>query len=215
MDQLPPNAELYLPVLVQEYKAKWPELKTPEVLAGQVEQETCARLTSPRCWNPKTENINPKNNGEYGWGLGQLTNTNRYNNFELLKAQYKDMAPWKWEDRYNPQYQLRALIYMDRAGYTTFKNAATDKDRMSFALSAYNGGLGGVINDRKFCAQTPGCNKEVWFDNVETHSLKSRSKLGGYSISAFQINRDYVRNIWDRAVKYVTEIEKLLGGPAN
>lgn len=211
MDSLPPNVDLYLPVLVAEYKANWFDLLWPEKLAGQVEQETCPSRKSKRCWNPKTENINPKNNGEYGFGLGQITNTNKYNNFDDVVQKYSGMKGWKWEDRFNPTYQLRALIYMDRAAYRVFTKSGVDAENaLRFAFSSYNGGQGGVIKDRKFCAQFKDCNPNVWYGNVETHSVKAKTKLNGYSISAFTINRDYVANIDKRAPKYKDRVRALI-----
>lgn len=212
MDALPPNAQLYLPVLVQVIKEVWPELQTKYVkyIAAQPEQETCPSLKSPRCWNPKTENINPKNNGEYGWGLGQMTNTNKFNLFQEATTKYSGLKGWKWENRFDPTYQLKAMAYQDRTNYNVFKNASDD-NKLAFAFSAYNGGLGGVLNDRKYCANVPGCDKEVWFGNVETHSLKARMNLKGYSISAYQINRDYVHNIWYvRPQKYEAIVNSLM-----
>lgn len=210
MDALPPNAQLYLPVLVQEIKANWPSLSVPHFLAGQVEQETCPSLKSAKCWNPKTENINPKNNGEYGWGLGQLTNTNRYNNFEEVTTRYSGLKTWKWEDRFNPEFQLRAMTLMDKSAFVTFK---TDElNALWFAFSAYNGGRMSVLNDQKYCAQIAGCDPKQWFGHVEVNSLKARTKLSGYRVSAFDINREYVRNIRTRAVKYKPVVEQLIDG---
>lgn len=199
---VPPAAEQYKESLHQAIANKWPDYSSPWYFASQVEQETCISATHRKCWNPKTENINPKNNGEYGWGLGQLTNTNKYNNFEDLKKRDSDFKSWKWDDRFNPEYQLRAMIFMDLAGYKPFKEA-DDYNRSAFMFSAYNGGTGGVLADRKYCRQVPGCNPELWFGNVETNSLKAKTKLAGYSVSAFHINREYVHNIMIvRADKY-------------
>jgi len=154
-----------------------------------------------------TENINPKNNGEYGWGLGQLTNTNKYNNFKDVTEKYEGLKTWKWEARFDPAYQIRTMIYMDKSAYDSF-TGKTELDKLKFSASAYNGGKGGVLNDKKYCAQIQGCDPFVWDNNVETHSLKSRTKLGGYSISALTINRDYVNNIETRLVKYIPYFPK-------
>lgn len=194
MDALPPNALLYLPVLAAEQKQLWPDLKIPAYLAAQIEKETCPGLKSPKCWNPKTENINPKNNGEYGFGLGQLTKTNKFDAFIEATERYDGLKSWKWEDRFNPAMQIRTLIYMDKRGYTNLKGD-TDDDKIAFALSAYNGGSGGVLLDKKYCAQIQGCNPFAWKGNVETNSVKAKTKLGGYSVSAFTINRGYVERI--------------------
>ena len=65
---LPPHAYENIPALVQQKKDYWPKPPT-SIFAAQVEQESCISLKSTRCWNPKVENKNPKNNGEYGFGV--------------------------------------------------------------------------------------------------------------------------------------------------
>ena len=66
---------------------------------------------------------------------------------------------------------------------------------MSF--SAYNGGLGGVLQDRRLCAKVAGCDPDRWFGHVEHYSLKARTKSAGYGKSFFDINRGYVRAVMD------------------
>lgn len=203
MDAIPPNAQLYVPILIQEYKTMWPDHPIPTTLPAQIEQETCASLTSKRCWNPRTENINPKNNSEYGFGLGQLTITSKFNNFELVKSYHKDLKDWTFEDRFNPKRQLLALLVFNKRGYDSIKGAATNIDHVAFSLAAYNGGGGGLLSDRRVCQATPKCNAGVWFGNVENTSNKSKSARAGYAKTFFQINREYVKNITKiRLVKY-------------
>jgi hypothetical protein len=198
---LPKLATLYIPVLAAQITALWPTMPAPSTLAAQVEQETCASLTSTRCWNPKTE---LKTSREYGFGLGQLTVTPKFNNFEAAKGWDKSLAKWKWEDRFDPAMQLKALVAYDRNLFNSIKFGATPDDRLQFTFSAYNGGLGGVINDRHVCMATKGCNPEKWFGNVELTSLKSKTAVKGYGQSFYAINRGYVRMIWiDRRQRYL------------
>lgn len=87
---------------------------------------------------------------------------------------------------FNPGWSLRALCTYDKwlwdrvAGHTDF-------ERMAFALSAYNGGLGWVNRDRKK-ARSLGLDDRVWFSSVENVNA-------GRSKAAFRENRNYPRLI--------------------
>ena len=87
---------------------------------------------------------------------------------------------------FNPGWSLRALCVYDKwlwdrvAGHSDF-------ERMAFALSAYNGGLGWVNRDRKK-ARALGLDDRVWFDSVENVNV-------GRSRAAFAENRQYPRRI--------------------
>lgn len=200
MDGLPPNAQMYLPVMVEEVRAFWPSHPIPETLAAQVEQETCPSLKSKRCWSPKAE---LKTNREYGFGLGQITKTDKFDNFAAAKALHASLTNWQWSDRFDARKQLRTMVLMDKALYTRVTGAASEYDRLSMTFAAYNGGAGGLAQDRRICAATRGCNPSKWFGHVELYSRKSRAKAGGYGQSFFEINRGYVRNIMVvRPIKY-------------
>lgn len=189
---LPKLATLYIPVLLAQVTALWPEMPAPSMLAAQVEQETCVTLTSSKCWNPRAE---LKTAREYGFGLGQLTVTPKFNNFEAAKTWDKSLARWQWSDRFDPKMQLGALVAYDRNLYRSIRFGATDTDRLAFMFSAYNGGLGGVLKDRALCDHTRGCNPDVWFGNVEHTSFRAKTAVTGYGQSFFQINRGYVANV--------------------
>lgn len=200
--ELPPGAVALIPVLRQEVSARWPDMAMPSALAAQVEQETCISLKSRGCWNPRTE---LKTDREYGFGLGQLTVTSRFNAWEEVRGMDAGLSAWRWEDRYDPRLQLRALVVKDRFNARSFAgSSATPADGIAFALAAYNGGVGGTMSDRKLCRNTPGCDPGRWFGHVEHTSLKARTKVGGYGQSFFDINRGYVRNVLvERRPKYV------------
>lgn len=199
---IPVNAKLYIPNLKTQVGQAWPTMPQPVLLAGQVEQETCVSLTWPSCWNPHTE---LKTSREYGFGLGQLTITASFNNFTALqKLNDPTIKTWKWENRYDPNMQLRALIDMDLLSFNEFKAIGlTTEDQLSFMFSAYNGGAGGLIQDIKYCTALPKCNHRVWLGNVADNSLKQKTAVKGYGQSFFQINRSYVTNILTvRSPKY-------------
>jgi hypothetical protein len=200
----PPNAKLYLPTLKQELVTYWPEIKPYSVFAAQVEQESCISLKHKRCWNPKVE---LKTSREYGFGLGQLTVTSKFNAYEEVKRLDKSMASWKWEDRFNPSYQLRAIVLKNRSNYNRLKGFSKDPDTvLAFTMAAYNGGVGGLMKDRTLCIYTKGCDPTKWWGNVERTSNKSKVPVKGYGMSFFDINREYVRHtirLKPRRAKYV------------
>ncbi len=191
---LPKDALIYLPVLQEEIGLRWTSMNDPWVIAGQIEQETCPSLRSQECWNPHAE---MKTYREYGFGLGQLTVTSYFNAFNDVKSLDQKLKPWKWEDRFDPTMQLRSMVDMDYADWLYFPFAETPTDQYAFMLAAYNGGPGGTMLDIKYCEALPDCLHRVWFNNVETHSHKSRTSLGSVygGQSAYNINRDYVNNV--------------------
>lgn len=199
MVDLPPLAVWYMPILVQEQRVYWPEIPVPLALTGQVEQETCSSLKSKKCWNPRAE---LKTSREYGFGLGQLTITSRFDNFKEASKLHPSLRDWTWENRYNARYQLRTMILMDRSAYSRLSFVESPYERLAMTFSAYNGGVGGLLGDRRICAATEDCDPNKWFGNVEKTSMKAKSKVKGYGKSFFEINREYVRNIFTRMEKY-------------
>lgn len=199
---LPPRAITYLPTLQAEATAHWPDMPLPSALAGQVEQETCPSLKHKKCWNPTTE---LKTSREHGFGLGQLTVTSRFDNFAEARKLDVSLRDWQWADRFDAARQLRTMILMDRSGYRRLTKLVADPhERLAMALAAYNGGMGGLLSDRRVCAGVPGCDPGRWFGHVERHSLKAKAAVKGYGKSFFEINREYPKNILGpRQARYV------------
>jgi len=204
---VPLKAHRYAPVLASKQRSLWPDAPEGFTLAGLVEQESCTSLKSPRCWDPHAE---LKTRREYGFGLGQITvaykadGSERFNKFKELKGQYASLHAWRWEDRYDPGYQLTAIVEMVHGIWRRIPPADGADAQWAFTLNSYNGGLGGLLQDRRYCASSRGCNPKLWFGNIETHSLKSRAPQPGYGgQSWFSITRGYVRNVLKvRRAKY-------------
>ncbi len=198
---IPRQALDHLPTLGRELATHWPDAPDWAVLAGQVEKESCITLTHSRCWNPRAE---LRTSREQGVGLGQITRTARFDALAELRAQFpRELAGWSWDSPtlYDPAFQLRAVVLMDRRNHRQLTDVP-EPDRMDMALAAYNGGMGGLIGERKLCQSTRGCDHRRWAGHVEKTSMKSRVAKPGYGQSFFDINRGYPPGVRARAVKY-------------
>ncbi|QYW02117.1 SAR endolysin transglycosylase [Stenotrophomonas phage Sonora] len=204
---VPAGAKTYAPLLVEEQRARWPAMPQPWTLAGLVEQESCISLVHSKCWNPRAE---LKTSREYGFGFGQITvayqsnGAVRFDKFAELRQSHASLKGWTWENRYDPHYQLRAIVEMNLDLWRRIPPAATTDDHLSFMLSSYNGGVGGLLQDRRLCSNTRGCDQDRWFGNVELTSLKSKLPQPQYGgRSWYDINRGHVRNVMTvRRAKY-------------
>ncbi|MGH7499476.1 MAG: lytic murein transglycosylase [Gemmatimonadales bacterium] len=203
---LPGRSLQYLPLLDTLLTEMWPELELRSMFAAQIEQETCISVTSKGCWNPRTE---LKTSREYGFGLGQITiiynsdGSVKSSTFEEMKKLGGRLAAWKFEDRFDPEMQLRSMILTEKLLYHRIQfGTATDVDRLAFTLSAYNGGIGGVMQDRRLC-QKPACDNSRWFGHVAVNSRKAKQPIIGYRTSFYDTNRCYPRYIlMDRRPRY-------------
>lgn len=191
------QSSTYIPLLRAELAAHW-QVSHGAIVAGQIEHETCS--SKRFCWNPRAE---LKTEREYGFGLGQLTITKSFDNFKAAKALHVSLKDWNFSDRFDAIRQLRTMVLMDRNLYDRLSIKEVN-ERTAMMLAAYNGGFGGLDADRRLCGRIEGCNNQKWFGHVEQHSIKSRTKQGGYGRSFYDINREYVRRIvFDRSRKYV------------
>lgn len=195
---IPSLAALYLPILIAVQGVHWPDAPMPWHLAGLVEQETCIRPDHPKCWNPRAE---LKTSREYGYGLGQTTiayradGSVRFNKQEELRQAHRSLRDWTYERRFDPVFQLTAIVEMTHGIWRRVVGSASHEDRWAFTLSSYNGGEAHVRRDRLLCGNTPGCDRDRWFGHVELHSVKSREPWQGYGRSPYQINRGHVYNV--------------------
>lgn len=207
---IPAHAPAVLAQLLALLPAYWPDMPLPSFLAAQIEQETCITLQHGKCFSERAE---LKTSREYGFGLGQLTITARFNAFLEVKALHPDLRDWPFEARYDRRMQLIALVVKDRHHYRGCAPLmATARDTLACVAAQYNGGAGGFLADRRLCANTAGCDPRVWFGHIEHTSLKARRPASGYGKSFFEINREYVRNVLlVRRPKYATLMDDARG----
>ena len=194
--EVPPGALEHLPTLRAAQLQAWPDAPMPSFLGAQVEQESCI-------------SVEIRTSREWGRGLGQVTTAYnadgsiRFDKQAELRAQYASLRGWTTDRWSDPRFQLMAIVEMDHGIFGRVTGAASDRDRLAFTLSGYNGGESGVRQDRLLCGNTQNCSPSAWFGNVERTSLKSRAPFKGYGESPYAINRGYVRNVLDvRRAKY-------------
>lgn len=197
---LPTNAYANLPIVMKAKSDYWPELSTPSVVAGQVEQESCITLKHSKCWS---ENAELKTDRERGVGLGQVTKTNSFDTMAEMKLRHKEaLAGWSWESPYNATYQARALILHDKALFNSTRGAKTESDRFAMMLNCYNAGPGSLAKRKARCANTPGCDVGVWLGNLETAVGQSQAVAKGYGKSFQEIASEYPRKVFVRSQRY-------------
>lgn len=202
---VPPNFFYHKDTLIGVMQMRWADITIPTVIPGLIEQETCISLKHSKCWSRFAK---LETSREYGFGLGQLTVTSRFNAWEEAKALDARLKNWAWEDRFNGEFQIIALVAMLKRNFNIFKMAETEIDRFAFALASYNGGIGGIQADQRICRNTKGCNPNLWFGHTEHTSLKKKTAVAGYGQSFFQINRKYPVNVLNiRRHKYKPHID--------
>lgn len=114
------------------------------------------------------------------------------------------LTHWDWNNRSNAAYQIRSVVLLNKQNWNSLKfDVANDVEKLAFMLSAYNGGIGHVLKDRRLCLAKKDCDPSRWFGNVETDSVKRKTALKGYGKSFFEINREYpVHILFTRRPKY-------------
>lgn len=197
---VPAAAQALAPLVTQEIDQHWPQAPRRSYVGALIEKESCITLEHRHCWSPAAR---LKTSREEGAGLGQITrawSASGALRFDAL-AETRAMDPralqeLTWANVYaRADLGVRAILVKLRDCHRRFEQLgiADDMARLAFCDAAYNGGLGGVQQERQLCALTAGCDPAQWFDHVEHHSNKSRTKWQGYGASAFDINRAHVR----------------------
>jgi hypothetical protein len=206
--EVPERAHQYIPLLKEQIQELLPNFPYPHYFGGLIEHESCITLRHSRCWSPTSR---LKTHREEGAGLGQLTrayNSDGSLRFDAL-AEAKRLDPrglreLSWDTVYSrPDLQLRVIVLMVKRDWNTLgKLVNNDYARLAMTDAAYNGGLMGLLNERRACALKQGCDPHQWFGHVETTCLKSKRPLYG-NRSACDINRHHVKDVLEnRMPKY-------------
>lgn len=197
-----------LSILKHERMIYWPRHPMPAMLAALAEHESCISLRHARCCNITSR---LKSAREEGAGLGQITRAYRadgsvrFDALQEMRDKHPALAEWSWENVYQrADLQNRALVLKSKDNVDYFVRLGVPLEAaLHFGDAGYNGGNGGVQNDRRACQITPGCNPKIWFGHVEHHCTKSRVALYGQR-SACDINRNHVHDVVRvRSAKYV------------
>lgn len=200
VDIIPPQAFTYRDTIKLELDSNFSDLYNYNYVPSLVEHESCITLKHKKCWNSLSR---LKTAREEGAGLGQVTRafnsdgSVRFDTLSAMSKRYKlELREAKWETIYQrPDIQLRIMILMLRDDYKKLFTIENKENRMQMVDAAYNGGLGGVLKERRACGLSKNCNPNIWFNNVEKYCLKSKKVLYG-TRSACDINRHHVEDVF-------------------
>ncbi|EJY1763157.1 TPA: transglycosylase SLT domain-containing protein [Klebsiella oxytoca] len=160
---IPVEARQYQRELTRNARAVWGLNAPVSTFAAQIHQESQ--------WNARARS--PVG----AQGLAQFMPATASWIAGIYPDQLKDHQP------YNPSWAMRALVQYNRWHWQRITGTASDCDRMAFALSAYNGGLGWVQKDRKL-ATSRGLDASRYWNQVEKVNA-------GRSAANFRENRGY------------------------
>lgn len=203
---VPPQAHQYLPTLKVEVKQNFAAVPHAGYHGALIEHESGCFALKSKCWNPRSELRSAR---EQGAGLGQITRayrkdgSTRFDALQEMTGRYPQLRGWNWSNVLDrPDLQMRAVVLKTNDDFTYFARLVPDRlQALLFADAAYNGGRGGVEQERRACHLAPGCNPKVWTGNVARYCMKSREPLYG-GRSACDINREHVVDVMRRADKY-------------
>lgn len=196
---IPPRAFEHLPTLKAEQQRILPGFEHPEYFGGLIEHESCISLTHSRCWSPTSR---LKTAREEGAGLPQLTRAYhadgklRFDALTDLKRQHaQELRELSWQTVYQrPDLQIRAMLLMSRQNLRAVIQVKDLWERLAMMDAAYNGGLGGLLKERRECGLRANCDASKWFGHVENTCLKSKRVLYA-GRNACDINRHHVVDV--------------------
>jgi soluble lytic murein transglycosylase-like protein len=165
-DQIPPQAERYRRDLTRIGQSEWGLDAPIATFAAQIHQESRWRFNARSPVGAQ--------------GLGQVMPATATWLATLFPQALGNVDP------YNPIWSMQALVSYNRWLSNRIR-ADGECQQTAMMLSAYNGGLGWVIRDRRLAAEK-GADRQIWFNAVEHYN-------SGRSTAAFKENRQYPRQI--------------------
>jgi hypothetical protein len=188
------DSKVYLPVLKQEIIMHWQALPRYSILAGQVEQESR--------WKAKAARDVGK---EHGAGLAQITKVDgRFDNYLEARKLHPSLKSWDFEDRFNPIFQLRTMVLLDKQSFNKVSWATNPENQISLMLVTYNSGYGNLLVSRQLCRLQTGCNENQWWGNLEHHGKQSKTPWAGGTRSPWSVSREYPVVIETKSKKYIS-----------
>jgi len=199
-DYIPEQAFKFKPIIKNELDNYFPELCDYNYVPSLVEHESCIYLKHKKCWNSFSE---LKTSREQGSGLLQITRafnsdgSTRFDSLSNMRNNYKqELKDASWSTiKSRPDIQIRMGVLMLRDDYKKLYFIPSETERLKMTDSAYNGGLRDVLRSRRACGLAANCNPNIWFNNIEKYSVKSRRILYG-NRSALDINNHHVRDVF-------------------
>jgi hypothetical protein len=200
VNYIPPQAFQYKEVIKKEVDTYFPTVPDYNYTPSLIEHESCISLKHKRCWNPQSR---LKSTREEGAGLGQITRaykadgTLRFDSLAGMRDRYKqELKDAKWETIYQrPDIQIRMMVLMVRDDYKKLYNVEDPISRLQMVDASYNGGLGGLLKERRACGLANNCNPGLWFGNVEKFCLKSKKAIYD-TRTPCDINRHHVHDVF-------------------
>lgn len=166
MADIPTQAERYRRDLTRIAQAEWGLSAPVATLAAQIHQESRWRFDA--------------RSPVGALGLGQIMPATATWLAEVFPLALGNVEPM------NPIWSIQAMVSYDQWLAERIRGR-TPCEQAAMILSAYNGGLGWVIRDRRLAA-TQGADPLTWFNSVERFNA-------GRSAAAFRESRQYPRLI--------------------
>ena len=204
---IPERAFLYKNIIKRELDTYFPDIPDYNYIPSLAEHESCISLKHSRCWSSLSS---LKSAREEGAGIFQITRAYnkdgsiRFDSLQAMKDRYKkELKEASWNNIYQkPELQIRIAVLMIRDDYKKLYNIKDPEVRLHMVDAAYNGGLGGLLKERRACGLSGNCNPNIWFNNVERFCLKSKKAIYG-NRSPCDINRHHVKDVfYNKLPKY-------------